>query len=138
TAEAIKAQRTELTALTNRAAEAMTKAGYRASPAALERISNTLLGAAADRHLSEALRHGGSPPSCPRPGLKSSLASARERTSDCSLVAMRHGVRANKRRLSRFVNKQSANASYKRLKRHVGTPCSAQPSLSEPVRRFRI
>jgi hypothetical protein len=58
TAEAIKAQRTELTALTNRAAEAMTKAGYRASPAALERISNTLFGAAADRHLSEALRHG--------------------------------------------------------------------------------
>ena len=47
-------------------------------------------------------------------------------------------MRASKRRLSRFVNKQSANASYKRLKRHVGTPCSAQPSLSEPVGRFRI
>ncbi len=58
TAEVMRAQRAELTALTSRAAEAITKAGYRASPAALERISNTLLGAAADRHLSEALRHG--------------------------------------------------------------------------------
>jgi hypothetical protein len=57
-AEAMTAQRTALTALTDRAAEAMTKAGYRASSAALERISNTLRGAAADRHLSEALRHG--------------------------------------------------------------------------------
>lgn len=57
-AEAMTAQRTALTALTNRAAEAMTKAGYRASSTALERISNTLRGAAADRHLSEALRHG--------------------------------------------------------------------------------
>ncbi len=57
-AEAIQAQRTELTALTNRAAEAMTKAGYRTSPAALERVSNTLLGAAVDRHSSEDLRHG--------------------------------------------------------------------------------
>jgi len=57
-AEAMKAQRTELMALTNRAAEAMTKAGYRASPVALERISNTLLAAAVDRQLSEALRHG--------------------------------------------------------------------------------
>jgi hypothetical protein len=58
TAEAMKVQRRESTALTHRAAEAMTKAGYRASPAALERVSNTLLGAAADRHLCEALRHG--------------------------------------------------------------------------------
>ncbi len=58
TAEAMQAQQAELATLTNLAAEAMTKAGYRASPAARERISNTLLGAAVDRHLAEDLRHG--------------------------------------------------------------------------------
>src|SRR5262249_52892317 len=51
TAEAMQAQRAELTTLTKRAAEAITEAAHRASPAALGRISNTLLAAAVDRHL---------------------------------------------------------------------------------------
>ena len=70
TAEAMQAQRTELAALTNRAAEAMTKAGYRASPAARERIANTLLGAAVDRHLAEDLRHGRLTAERPAPGFE--------------------------------------------------------------------
>jgi hypothetical protein len=57
-AEAMKTQRAEATALTARAAEAIAKAGQRASSATLGRISSTLLGAAVDRRLSEALRHG--------------------------------------------------------------------------------
>jgi hypothetical protein len=57
-AETMQAPRTELTTLTNRAAEAVTKAGYRTSAAALRRISDTVLGAAVDRRLSEDLRHG--------------------------------------------------------------------------------
>jgi hypothetical protein len=69
-AEAMQAQRTELTALTNRAAEAMTKAGYRAAPAALRRISDTVLGAAVDRRLSEDLRHGRLTAEVPAPGFE--------------------------------------------------------------------
>jgi hypothetical protein len=57
-AEAMQAQRAELAALTDRAASALTKAGYRASSATLERVSNTLLGAAVDRQLADDLRRG--------------------------------------------------------------------------------
>jgi len=57
-AEAMQAQRADLAALTDRAAEALTKAGYRVSSATLERVSNTLLGAAADCRLADDLRHG--------------------------------------------------------------------------------
>jgi hypothetical protein len=57
-AEAMQAQRAELAALTDRAASALTKAGYRASSATLERVSNTLLGAAVDRGLASDLRRG--------------------------------------------------------------------------------
>lgn len=70
TAEAMHGQRTELAALTTRAAEAMTKAGYRASPAALNRISNTLLGAAVDRRFAEDLRHGRLAAELPAPGFE--------------------------------------------------------------------
>jgi hypothetical protein len=69
-AEAMHAQRTELTALTNRAAEAMTKAGYRTSSAALRRISDTVLGAAVDRRLSDDLRHGRLTAELPVPGFE--------------------------------------------------------------------
>jgi hypothetical protein len=70
TAEVTQTQRTELTALTNRAAEALREAGYRPSPAALGRISNTLLGAAVDRHLAEDLRHGRLTAELPPPGFE--------------------------------------------------------------------
>lgn len=69
-AEAMQAQRTELAALTNRAAEAMTRAGYRLSPGALERVSNTLLGASIDRHLADNLRHGRLTAELPAPGFE--------------------------------------------------------------------
>jgi hypothetical protein len=69
-AEAMQAQRAELTALTKQAAEAMTKAAYRAAPAALGRISNTLLAAAVDRHLAEDLRHGRLTAELPAPGFE--------------------------------------------------------------------
>jgi hypothetical protein len=69
-AEAMQAQRAELTALTKRAAEAMTKAAYRASSGALGRISNTLLAAAVDRHLAEDLRHGRLTAELPAPGFE--------------------------------------------------------------------
>jgi hypothetical protein len=68
TAEAMQAQRAGLAALTRRAAEAMTKAGYRA--AAPERISNTLLGAAVDRNLAEDLRRGRLTAELPAPGFE--------------------------------------------------------------------
>jgi hypothetical protein len=57
-AEAMKTIRTELQALTHRAAEILAKAGYRISPSASARISNTVLGAAVDGDLVEDLRHG--------------------------------------------------------------------------------
>jgi hypothetical protein len=69
-AEAMQAQRAELTTLTKRAADAMTKAAYRASSAALGRISNTLLAAAVDRHLAEDLRHGRLTAELPAPGFE--------------------------------------------------------------------
>src|SRR4030095_534826 len=69
-AEAMQAQRAELTTLTKLAAEAMTKAAYRASSAALGRISNTLLAAAVDRHLAEDLRHGRLTAELPAPGFE--------------------------------------------------------------------
>jgi hypothetical protein len=57
-AEAMQMQRAELAVLIDRAASALTKAGYQASSATLERVSNTLLGAAVDRGLASDLRHG--------------------------------------------------------------------------------
>jgi hypothetical protein len=57
-AEAMQTQRAELAALTDRAASALTEAGYRPSSATLERVSNTLLGAAVDRQLAADLRRG--------------------------------------------------------------------------------
>ena len=69
-AEAMQAQRAELTTLSKLAAQAMTKAAYRASSAALGRISNTLLAAAVDRHLAEDLRHGRLSAELPAPGFE--------------------------------------------------------------------
>ena len=69
-AEAMQTQRAELAALTERAAEAMTKAGYRVSPAALGRISNTLIGAAVDRRLADDLRRGRLIAELPAPGFE--------------------------------------------------------------------
>jgi len=69
-AAAMQAQRAEVTALTKRAAEAMTKAAYRASPAALGRVANTLLAAAVDSHLAEDLRHGRLTAELPAPGFE--------------------------------------------------------------------
>jgi hypothetical protein len=66
----MQAQRAELTTLSKLAAQAMTKAAYRASSAALGRISNTLLAAAVDRHLAEDLRHGRLSAELPAPGFE--------------------------------------------------------------------
>jgi hypothetical protein len=57
-AEAMQTIRSELQALTNRAAEVLQKAGYRVPAAGAARISNTVLGAAVDADLVEDLRHG--------------------------------------------------------------------------------
>src|SRR5439155_558668 len=57
-AEAMRAQRVELEALTTTAAEAMTKAGYPVSRATRGRVSDTLLGAAVDGRLADELRGG--------------------------------------------------------------------------------
>ena len=57
-AEGMKTIRAELQALTNRAADVLTKAGYRISPATSARISNTVLAAAVDAGQVDDLRHG--------------------------------------------------------------------------------
>jgi hypothetical protein len=57
-AEGMKTIRAELQALTNRAADVLTKAGYRISPATSARISNTVLAAAVDAGLVDDLRYG--------------------------------------------------------------------------------
>jgi len=69
-AEAMQTQRAELEALTTRAAEALTKAGYRVSPPTLARVSNTLLGAAVDQQLADDLRHGRLTAELPAPGFE--------------------------------------------------------------------
>jgi len=57
-AEGMQTIRAELAALTNRAAEVLTNAGYRVQASATARISNTLLGAAVDPQLVDDLRRG--------------------------------------------------------------------------------
>jgi len=57
-AEGMQSIRAELQALTNRAAEVLTKAGYRVPATATARISNTVLGAAVDAELVDDLRRG--------------------------------------------------------------------------------
>jgi len=57
-AEGMQTIRAELQALTNRAAEVLTKAGYRLPASATARISNTVLGAAVDTQLVDDLRRG--------------------------------------------------------------------------------
>jgi hypothetical protein len=56
--EGMRTIRAELQALTNRAAEVLTKAGYRVAPSASARISNTVLAAAVDSALVDDLLHG--------------------------------------------------------------------------------
>jgi hypothetical protein len=57
-AEGVQTIRAELSALTTRAAEVPAKAGYRVQPSTTARISNTVLGAAADAQLVDDLRRG--------------------------------------------------------------------------------
>jgi hypothetical protein len=57
-AETMQKIRSELSALTNRAAEMLQKAGYRVPVSGAARISNTVLGAAVDADLVEDLRRG--------------------------------------------------------------------------------
>jgi len=56
--EAMRAERAQLEALVERAEQALAEVGYSASAEARRRISDTLLGAAADRQHAEALTHG--------------------------------------------------------------------------------
>lgn len=56
--EALRRQRAELDLLVHRAGELLAPHGHRATPATERRVSDTLLGAAVDRRLSEDLRHG--------------------------------------------------------------------------------
>jgi len=69
-AEGMKTIRAELHALTNRAVEALTKAGYRVSPSASLRISNTVLAASVDEGLVNALRQGRLATELPAPGFE--------------------------------------------------------------------
>jgi hypothetical protein len=57
-AEGMQTIRAELHALTSRATEVLTKAGYRVPASGAARISNTVLGAAVDPDLVDRLRHG--------------------------------------------------------------------------------
>jgi hypothetical protein len=57
-AEGMRTIRAELSALTTRAGELLTKAGYRVQPSTTARISNTVLGAAVDAQLVDDLRRG--------------------------------------------------------------------------------
>jgi len=113
-AEAMQTQRAELAALTDRAAEAMTKAGYRISPAALGRISNTLIGAAVDRRLADDLRRGRLIAELPAPGFE--VLAGAGAGSEWSAVAARHSVRASEPRRSGPASRRSASASRSRLK----------------------
>ena len=56
--EALQRQRAELDALVTRAGDLLARQGHRATPATLRRISDTLLGAAVDRHRAQELREG--------------------------------------------------------------------------------
>src|SRR6267378_4110961 len=56
--EAMRAERVQLEALVQRAETALQEAGYAPSAEMRRRISDTLLGAAADRRHAEALKHG--------------------------------------------------------------------------------
>src|SRR4029453_2623183 len=69
-AEAMQAQRPELTTLSKLAAEAMTKTAYRASSAAVGSIANPLLAAEVQPHVAEELRRGRPPPELPAPGFE--------------------------------------------------------------------
>src|SRR2546423_8881248 len=56
--EAMRTERVQLEALVQRAEQALGEVGYSPSAEARRRISDTLLGAAADRRRAEALMHG--------------------------------------------------------------------------------
>ena|SRR6266850_3346107 len=56
--EAMRAERAQLEALVERAEHVLAEVGHRASAEARRRISDTLLGAAADRRHADALTHG--------------------------------------------------------------------------------
>ena len=56
--EALQRQRAELDALVAQAGDLLARQGHRATPATLRRISDTLLGAAVDRHRAQELREG--------------------------------------------------------------------------------
>jgi hypothetical protein len=68
--EVTASQRAALSALLDRAPDVMKSVGLSASPAMLQRISNTLLGAAADRGLQDDLRRGRLDAEQPAPGFE--------------------------------------------------------------------
>ena len=69
-AEGMQTIRAELQGLTNRAAEVLTKAGYRVAAPAAARISDTVLGAAVDAELVDDLRRGRLGAELPAPGFE--------------------------------------------------------------------
>jgi hypothetical protein len=68
--EVMASQRAALSELLDRAPDIMKSIGLGASPAMLQRISNTLLGAAADRGLQDDLRRGRLDAEQPAPGFE--------------------------------------------------------------------
>jgi hypothetical protein len=69
-AEALQRQRAELDALVARAGDLLARQGHRATAATHRRISDTLLGAAADRGHAQELREGRLTRELPAPGFE--------------------------------------------------------------------
>jgi hypothetical protein len=79
-AEALRHVRADLQALVKRAGDVLGGQGYRLTPATSRRISDTLLGAAADRRLAADLRRGRLMAEVPAPGFEVLSGAARPLT----------------------------------------------------------
>jgi len=110
-AEGTQTIRAELQALINRAAEVLTKAGYRVPLSASARISNTVLGAAVDSRLVDDLRRGRLTAELAAPGFEVLAGSAPGRR----LQLLRGGQGSERRREQAEAERVQEQAERERL-----------------------
>ena len=125
-AEGTQTIRAELQALINRAAEVLTKAGYRVPLSASARISNTVLGAAVDSRLVDDLRRGRLTAELAAPGFEVLAGSAPGRR----LQLLRGGQGSERRREQAEAERVQEQAERERLaqeadaRRHEAEQCA--------------
>ncbi|HEV8584134.1 MAG TPA: hypothetical protein VGT02_04100 [Methylomirabilota bacterium] len=119
--EAMRAERAQLETLVERAATALAEAGYPASAEARRRISDTLLGAAADRAHAQALQRGRLGEELQAPGFDALTGAGRLRVVQGGAPRRDAGERETRRREAAEARKHEREAKAREREREAET-----------------